>query len=59
MKTTKTTKYVRLRPGQKRRPGYQYRYRDARGWTPWLNGDHEGWTISAGTGCQYRAPRLC
>ncbi len=52
-------KYVRLRPGQKRRPGYQYRYREGSGrWTPWLNGDYEGWTISPGTGCQYRAPRL-
>lgn len=52
--------YVCLCPGQKRRKGYQYRYREGRGWTPWLNGDDEhcGSKISLHTICQYRAPRL-
>lgn len=54
----KNTKYVRQRVGQRRRKGYQYRYREAAAWTPWLNGGHEGWVICPGTGCQYRAPRL-
>ncbi len=56
----KTTRYVRLRPGQKRRKGYQYRYQDQSGWTPWLNGEDyaSGFAISPRTGCQYRAPRL-
>lgn len=55
-----STHYVRLRPGQKRRDGYQYRYRDASGWTPWLNGCDEFYItpISTGSGCQFRAPRL-
>lgn len=56
----KKTNYGRLRPGQKRRKGYQYRYKDACGWTPWLDGGDEfyGIKISAGTGVQNRAPRL-
>lgn len=55
-----STKYVRLRPGQKRRRGTQYRYQDARGWTHWLGVDDEfyGTVISPNTGLQYRAPRL-
>ncbi len=56
----KTKTYVRLRSGQKRRAGYQYRYKEARGWTPWLSGGDEflDVRITGGNGAQYRAPRL-
>lgn len=56
MPTTTRIRWRALKRGDKRPAGYQYRYKDATGWTPWLAGDDElvGCKI-AGT-AQFRAP---
>lgn len=60
----KSSYYVRLRGGQKRRLGYQYRYKEGSGrFTRWLNGDDEFTGVTIPTAkdvpdVQYRAPRI-
>lgn len=58
---TKRTRYVRLKRGTCRREGYQYRYKEATGFTPWLEGDDEliGIEIArdGSMDVQFRAPR--
>lgn len=57
---TKRIRYRRLKRGEKRPEGYQYRYKDARGFVPWMAGDDDLYgvkiSLHGAADVQFRAP---